>query len=142
VIEILERFGRFKRAMNLLMVKDIKPLGLGPKQASMLRYLSNNPESSHADLARHTVTDPAATGRVVAGMIARGLVRQMEHPSDKRRWVLSLTPRGRTLARRITVHVDEMAKHIAAPLNSKERKILIELLDRIEDSLTQKGYLQ
>ena len=141
MIEILESFGRYKRAMNGLIVKEMKPLGLGYKQASMLRYLSRNDLSSHADLARHTVTDPAATGKVVAGLIKRGLLRQQEHASDKRRWVLSLTAEGKALAKKVTARVEDIATLMAAPLSPKEQKALMEMLDKISDSLKQKGNL-
>jgi len=141
VIEILESFGRFKRAVNHLMVRDMKPLGLGFKQAVMLRFVLKHADCSQADLARQTITDPAATGKVVSELIKRGLLRQKEHPSDKRRWVLSLTPSGLALAGKVSASVDKLAGHMVAPLNAKERKSFVEMLNKIVDSLSQKGNL-
>jgi DNA-binding MarR family transcriptional regulator len=139
VIEIIESFGRFKRAVNLLAVQELKPLGLGSKQASVLRYLAAHRRCSHADLARHTITDPAAAGRIVDTLIRRGLVLRKEHPSDRRRWMLSLTPQGRQAAERIAAVFKGMAAVLASPLNTRERLELVAALDKVADSLAAKS---
>lgn len=138
MIEIIESFGRFRRAVNLLLVQELKPLGLGSKQASMLRYLAAHRRCSHADLARHTITDPAATGRIVDTLVRRGLVLRAEHPSDRRRWMLSLTPQGRQAADKIASVFKGMAGVLASPLGPRERMELVATLDKISDSLVPK----
>ena len=139
MIEILESFGRLKRELNLAVLHELKPLGLGYKQAGMLRYLAKHKFCSQADLARYTITDPAATGKMVAELVKQGLLSQKEHASDKRRWVISLTPKGTALARRLTGHVEKLARQLAAPLDHKEQRALVALLDKISDSISNKG---
>jgi len=138
MIEIIESVGRFKRAVNLLAVKELKPLGFGTKQASVLRYLAAHGHCSHADLARHTITDPAAAGRIVDSLIHRGLIARKEHPSDRRRWMLSLTPQGLKAADRIAAVFKGMAAVLAAPLKPRERLELVAALDKITASLSPK----
>ncbi|HTA16704.1 MAG TPA: MarR family transcriptional regulator [bacterium] len=136
MIEIIESVGRFKRAVNLLVVQELKPLGFGSKQASVLRYLAAHRSCSHADLARHTITDPAAAGRIVDALIRRGLIARKEHPSDRRRWMLSLSPQGLRAAERIAAVFKRVAGDLAAPLNSRERLALVASLDKITASLS------
>jgi DNA-binding MarR family transcriptional regulator len=138
MIEILESFGRVKRAANLLAVQELKPLGLGSKQASMLHYLASHRGCSHADLARHTITDPAATGRIADALIRRGLVVQTEHPHDRRRWMLALSPQGRHLAEKIEAVYEGVAAVLVLPLSKAERLDLIASLDKISGSLALK----
>jgi DNA-binding MarR family transcriptional regulator len=136
VIQLLDGYRRFRRSVNLLAVKELKPLGLGTKQASLIRHLGEQGRCSHADLARLTGTDPAATGRILDGLIRRGLVAREEHPSDRRRWVLTLSPTGRPLAAKIQAAFHGVAKKMAAPLSAQERDQLIRLLDKLSDALT------
>ena len=121
MIRLLDSYRRFRRTVNLLAVKEFKPLGLGTKQASLLRHLGELGQCSHADLARLTSTDPAATGRILDELIRRGLVSRAEHPTDRRRWVLSLSPEGRALAVKIQACFVNMAGEMAAPLESALR---------------------
>jgi len=136
VIRLLDSYRRFRRAVNLLAVKDFKPLGLGTKQASLLRHLGELGRCSHAELARLTNTDPAATGRILDELIRLGLVARSEHPTDRRRWVLSLSPEGKALAVKIQAGFSGVAKRMAAPLSALERGQLIRLLDKLSDALT------
>ncbi len=101
---LLEDFARFRRALNLHFSNALRPLGLGVKQASLLRFLAKRGKASLAELSRDTMTDPAAMTRVVNVLLGGGLVSQKEHPTDKRRWVLALTPRGQ----RLTVEVERI----------------------------------
>jgi DNA-binding MarR family transcriptional regulator len=136
MIELLESYRRFKRAVNLLAVKELKPLGFGSKQASVLSYLAAHRRCSHADLARHTITDPAAAGRIVDALIRRGLILRKKHPSDRRRWMLSLTPRGLQAADGIAAVFKGMARDLAQPLRPRERLGLVAALDKITASLS------
>lgn len=69
--------------------------------------------------------------RAIVSLEKRGLVSRERHPTDKRSWLLSLTPGGRkifedTLPRFVHVQ-DEMLK----PLTPKERETLSVLLAKI-----------
>ncbi|HTB22639.1 MAG TPA: MarR family transcriptional regulator [bacterium] len=139
MIEILQSIGRVRRAVNLLAVKQLKPLGLGSKQASALRFLSSHRLCSRADLARHTITDPAATGRILDTLIRRGLIVQKAHPTDRRRWMLALTPEGRRLAGKIAAVFEGIAETLARRLDPQERRALVLTLDKISDSLAPKA---
>ena len=129
MIEFLDAFGRFRRAANRVALHRLKPLGLGTKQAGMLRYLLVHERCSHADLARHTITDPAATGRILDALAAKGHVRRAEDPGDRRRWVLSLTPRGRRLARAVETAYRGLAAELLKPLPPDRRSRLADDLD-------------
>jgi MarR family transcriptional regulator, transcriptional regulator for hemolysin len=133
--EVLENFGRFRRGLNLLAVKELKPLGLGLKQAKMLSYLAKHSESSHAELARHTITDPAATGRIVEVLVKRGLLVQKAHPTDRRRWMLSLSPEGRVLAKKTEAAYERVEAVLTASMKAAERDFLVKILDILAISL-------
>lgn len=141
MIEIMDSFGRFRRVANLALIKELKPLGIGHKQAKMLRYLAKNPEGSHADLARHTITDPAATGRIVDILVKRGLVIQKAHRTDRRAWVLFLSPKGRVLAKKIEIAYRKTAATLMAPLTVRERVALLGIFNKLTAALSSKGNL-
>ncbi len=136
MIEILDSFGRFRRALNLRAVHALKPLGLGTKQAGVLKFLSRRGECSPAELARHTITDPAATGRIVEALIRAGSVAREEHPSDRRRWVLRLTPKGRAQAAQVERAYGALARSLAERMDPEERRRLVETLERLTEALS------
>ncbi|MGH7441593.1 MAG: MarR family winged helix-turn-helix transcriptional regulator, partial [bacterium] len=138
MIEFLDSFVRFRRAANLLAVQAFKPLGLGNKQAAVLLYLSREGHCSQADLARHTITDPAATGRIVTSLIRCACVAQKEHPTDRRRWVLSLTPKGRGLAAQVETIYRGVAAVVVRPLSAAGQRNLVATLDRLTLALAER----
>jgi DNA-binding MarR family transcriptional regulator len=72
---------------------------LSVPQARALAFVDRMPGMSLSDLALHlNVTRPTAS-LIVNRLVHQGLLRRAEHPHERRRCVLSLTPTG---ARRLT----------------------------------------
>ncbi len=136
MIQALEKFGKLRRRLNLSFTQSLKPLGIGPKQAILLHYLSSHGTSSPTGLSRATVTDPAAVNRAVAVLLKRTLVRREEHATDQRRWQLSLTPKGQNLAGRVEGLYASVSRKLVDPLSPAEKKVFLRLLDKILDSFT------
>src|ERR1035441_859335 len=86
-LQLLEEFGRCRRTLNLHFGNALRPLGLGAKQGSLLRFLSKRGKACLADLSRDTQTDPASMTKIVNQLLKEELIKQGEHPTDKRRIV-------------------------------------------------------
>jgi DNA-binding MarR family transcriptional regulator len=63
-----------------------------------LTWLQHDGPVTQRVLADHAATDPMMTSQVVRGLAARGLVRRVPHPDDKRAVSLTATPAGVALA--------------------------------------------
>lgn len=138
-IQLLESFGRLRRALNLHFTQILRPLGIGAKQAALIRLLDKQGTASLAELSRFTLTDPAATTRAVNVLLKRGLVRQAEHPTDKRRWQMALTPQGEKMAVKIHKVYGDIAQRVSGFLTPGERKELTGILLKLNQAFPAEG---
>lgn len=74
--------------------------GPSPAQRFVLERLAEHPGASIGELARMTHTDQSSVSVVVSRLVEAGLVERKRSEDDARRAELSLTTRGRALARK------------------------------------------
>ena len=91
-----------QREGNRLLAAELRPLGITPSQAEVLRVLRD-----HGPLTLNALGDllVCETGnspsRLVDRLVAQGLVKRGIDKVDRRYLALSLTPQGRALHRRV-----------------------------------------
>lgn len=112
-----------------LQDRDLTAMQLGP-----LVLLAAGKGTTAAQLARCLNIDTGAMTRMIDRLQAKGLVRRMRCPEDRRVVRLALTPAG-------TVALDASAEHLAAVLNlhlagftAAELAQLMHLLHRLLDN--------
>jgi DNA-binding MarR family transcriptional regulator len=120
--QFLDRFGSLARAVRLAAAQAYSRFDVGSTQARFLRHLQQHPESSQAELARATATDPTLTGRVLQSLIERGWVRRERSASDRRQYVLELTAAGRRVCGRVDSARSELAERMVAALDERDLK--------------------
>jgi len=74
--------------------------GISGAQLFVLRVLAEHPGLSINELAERTMTHQSSVSVVVSRLVAKGLVARAPSPDDRRRQLVTLTVRGRTLYRR------------------------------------------
>ena len=82
-------------------------------------------------LGRLVAMEPANIRDVVLRLKARGLVRQEKDRDDGRLLLLSLTPEGKVLARKLIPLSVESVADTLQPLTSREGDTLRELLKKL-----------
>ena len=108
-----------------------EPLDLNLSQASAIGYVHENGAMTQTQLAAALVLGKAATGSLVDQLEARGLVRRVPNPDDRRVWLVENTDEGAEMAVRI-VEVDEQIRtRLRAGISSAERRQLADLLLRM-----------
>ena len=65
---------------------------------------------------------------LINGLIEKNLVTRDKHESDGRRQMIRITPRGRSLVKRVFPRVNQLESNITAELKSQEKRTLAELL--------------
>lgn len=136
---LIEQYGRLKRALNTQFAANLKELGVGPKQASILYHLHEKGEASLAELSRLTSSDATSTGRAADVLLKKGSLKQTEHPTDRRRWVVSLTPDGKKLAKRLATIIEKIESNLTEPLTGQELKQLNALLEKVLGPFSDKS---
>jgi DNA-binding MarR family transcriptional regulator len=137
--EILDAYADLRRELATTVGMLLKPLGLGPKQMTLLSILAKEPSTSTTELAAQTLTDPAAVSRALKSLEDEGSITKTNHPGDSRRTLLSLTALGRRKALEAQKVRRALARKMAAGLNAREQSELVRLLRRAADGLRSKS---
>jgi MarR family transcriptional regulator for hemolysin len=69
--------------------------GLTRSQWQVLAYLANNEGINQSGLAELLEIEPITLGRIIDRLEVRGLIERHPDPSDRRAWLLHLTPAAR-----------------------------------------------
>ena len=96
-----------QREGNRLLAADLRPLGITPSQAEVLRVLRDHGPLTLSALGGLLVCETGnSPSRLVDRLVAQGLVQRDTDPDDRRYLALSLTTEGKALSKRI-VAVEE-----------------------------------
>jgi DNA-binding MarR family transcriptional regulator len=97
---VLDSLRHIVRALRATSHAVERELGIGGAQLFVLRELKAEPGISIRRISERTLTDPSSASVVVGKLLERGLIVRKRDPSDGRKSVLSLTPRGQGLLNR------------------------------------------
>ncbi|HYU86397.1 MAG TPA: MarR family transcriptional regulator [Kribbellaceae bacterium] len=91
-----------QREGNRLLAAELRPLGVTPSQAEVVRVLRDHGPLTLTALGELLVCETGTSpSRLVDRLVAQGLVQRDTDPADRRFLTLSLTTEGKRLSRRI-----------------------------------------
>jgi MarR family transcriptional regulator, lower aerobic nicotinate degradation pathway regulator len=114
----------------VIFARDIG-IDLTPTQWAALAKLQETGPCSQNQLGRLTAMDVATIKGVIDRLTARGLTETSPDPEDGRRLLVSLTRAGQQLAEKAAPNALAISRETLAPLEPKERDVLLELLNRL-----------
>lgn len=116
------------------LVAEIGGRDLTPQQfATLARLLECGPVSQNR-LGRLVAMEPPNIRDVVQRLVRRGLADAGRDPTDARRVLVGLTPRGRDLVGDLIAAETRATERTLAPLSRAERAQLARLLRRVADA--------
>jgi DNA-binding MarR family transcriptional regulator len=102
-----------QREGNRLLAAELRPLGVTPSQAEVLRVLRDHGPLTLSALGGLLVCETGnSPSRLVDRLVAQGLVQRDTDPQDRRYLALSLTTEGKELSRRIVAAEEVLHKAI------------------------------
>ncbi|WP_158669640.1 MarR family winged helix-turn-helix transcriptional regulator [Bradyrhizobium guangdongense] len=104
---------------------------LTPTQWAALSKLAETGPCSQNQLGRLTAMDVATIKGVIDRLTARGLTETSQDPDDGRRLLVSLTRAGQQLAEKLAPNALAITRETLAPLEPKERELLMVLLNKL-----------
>jgi DNA-binding MarR family transcriptional regulator len=111
----------------------LRPIGLSPAQAGILRILEAAPAITQQALAGAVGSPPSRLVALVDELESKGLVERQENATDRRRYALCLTAKGKSVLHTIGGLVREYQNTLLAALSEDERQQLTALLMRIAE---------
>jgi DNA-binding MarR family transcriptional regulator len=116
----------------------LEPLGIGPREFSLLRFVDASEGQSQQALAQRLDLPPSRMVALVDDLEETGLLERRPNPGDRRVRALYLTAEGReTLQRAAQVAID-YERGLCVPLDEGEREQLIDLLQKLQVPQTAK----
>jgi len=117
-----------------LLTERLAAAGARGYHYRLLAALAEFGPSSQASLGRRTRMDRSDVVAAVGELAAEGLVERAADPADRRRNVVTLTPRGTARLERLDQVLAAVQDELLAPLSGAERAELARLLARLLDS--------
>jgi DNA-binding MarR family transcriptional regulator len=132
---LLERIG-FLLAMTKggaegFCTTALAPLGLHVRQFGLLTVLAAEGPRSQQELADWVRMDRTTMVGFIDGLEEAGYVRRERNPSDRRAYLLQLTPEGRKVQKRAERLMLEAEDEFLAELSEAEREQLLGLLAKL-----------
>jgi homoprotocatechuate degradation regulator HpaR len=113
--------------------------GLTDQQWRILRALAEENRIELLELSNRCMIQPPSLSRTVPALAERGLVFREDHPSDRRRTLVSLTDEGRELFEVMSAESARIYQQLTDDIGGAEKlaeiyRLLRELIDEVEGS--------
>jgi DNA-binding MarR family transcriptional regulator len=109
----------------------LEPLGLRPPHFGVMTLIESHPGSAQQELVTRSLIDPSSMVAVIDELEELGLAERRQHPDDRRKRAVHLTPHGRRTLARARESAMRTAQEVFAPLDEKERALLRSLLRKL-----------
>jgi DNA-binding MarR family transcriptional regulator len=119
-ISVFTRFGR-------AIARD----GITPGQFGILTIVGANNGLTQSALSKAMGVERSTMVAVIDTLEGKGLLKRRPSPEDRRSYALGLTEEGRNLLTRLKRKVREHERRVLERFSDAERKILLEMLQRI-----------
>jgi DNA-binding MarR family transcriptional regulator len=131
---LADQIQRLTRRLRRSQAHALAPLGLTPAQERALSRIARSPEPLRmAQLADHLGIVPRSATTVVDALEEARLVRREIDPANRRAILLHLTDRGKAVGDDMRAARRKAADQLFAPLGDADRRVLAEILGRLND---------
>ena len=125
--------GRAAARVQALGEHDLEPLGITPREYSVLAVLAEHSPLSQTQVAETLGLDRTTILKLGASLERKRLVVRERDANDARAYAVALTPSGDRLREEAFGLLLACEARFLAPLNRNERKQLHDLLARVTD---------
>lgn len=125
--------GRASSHLHTLGEGDLEPLGITPREYTVLAVLAERSPLSQTQVAEILGLDRTTILKLGASLERKRLVVRERDAKDARAYAVALTPAGNRLRAEAFELLLACEARFLAPLTRKERKQLHDLLERVTD---------
>lgn len=109
--------------------------GVTTAELRLLAVISAHQPLAANEISRRTGLDKGWVSRSLASLLTRELVLRAPHPDDSRAMLVSLTPAGRRLVKRMTPFAAARQSQLMAGLSQKDVDRMLALMQRHADAM-------
>jgi DNA-binding MarR family transcriptional regulator len=122
IAEFQELISAFRRTMGSLYKKETRTLHCSLSHLEVMHYITEKTNPSMKDIAAYLQITPPSVTSIVETMVEQGLVKRDVSAGDRRTIRVTLTPK---------------AAKLVATLQSKKKKLLTLMLQKLSDEQKQ-----
>ena len=111
--------------------------GLSIPQFRALMFLYHHPEVSLSEVAEFLGLTLPSMSKLIDGLVNRELLTRQEHPEDRRRLCLALTPQGREILERAEHAAQACLAVFLEKQTPEERTRIVEAMELLRLAFTQ-----
>jgi DNA-binding MarR family transcriptional regulator len=123
--------GRAADAVKALGERDLEPLGITPREYTVLAVLAEESPLSQTRVAEILGLDRTTILKLGASLEQLGLVMRERDPADRRAYAVALTPAGEQMRKQAFRLLLDCERQFLSTLAPLERKQLHDLLARL-----------
>ena len=120
--------------MQGVIAEVVEPHGLMPQQWGIMIAIVRESETDQRRVAERQSIDANTASRLIDELEARGLVRRLASPDDRRAKCLELTRTGVLMWQKLRVPIIAAQDRVLAVLNQTEKKSLLDMLTRVVEA--------
>lgn len=124
----------FRRAFNA----RTRDSGITALQWRLITYLRRHEGIRQGPLADLIEVEPITLSRMIDRLVEADLVERRADPTDRRAWMLYLTPRSGDLLNAMRADIDALTAEATEGLSAAERDQLIALVERVRANLSRR----
>lgn len=137
--QLVQAFSDFLPAWTKWLRATLHESGVTPARVRLLAVLAAGPAATMTNLSRALHVSPRNITTLVDALEIEGLVRRVDHPTDRRATIIELTERGAELCENLWgQHLDGAGK-VFAVLGQAEQAELLATMQRLRGSLREVG---
>ena len=107
---------------------------INPAQGRILFVLWRQDGISINELAKRASLGKSTLTSMLDRLAARGLIQRTVQPEDRRSFIVTLTPKGRSLADRVNRQLTELEARIRSRISARDLSGFRAVMDAIEDA--------
>ena len=120
-LRVLSPLHKASRQLSLHLEARTRALGVSPAEGHLLTYLRRYAPAPVGELARVFGTKQSTLTSILDRLERDGLLRRAPNPTDRRSFLLRLTPKGRSLAARLQRELVALEREIARRVTGREQ---------------------
>jgi MarR family transcriptional regulator for hemolysin len=125
------------RLLRKRFEQNARGSGLTRSQWQVLAYLARNEGIHQSGLAELLDVEPITLSRIVDKLQALGLIHRHPHPSDRRVWLLSLTPAAHPKLEQLRELGDLTRAEALAGVSAADKLRLLDTLQLLKANLAE-----
>lgn len=131
-LQVWGQLNRISQKIARAGTERLRPHGLTPAQFGMLRRIAKKPDQTQQDLVEQAGVTRGNVSQLLAKLEGDGLIARVPHANSN---LLRLTPTGRRRLERLLPEHDAFIAEQFAGLSTDEYDQLLNLLNKVEQSL-------